>query len=121
MKIAHQLFDEATDMMIDGRLPQAVLKNLEEGSRARRRRPAPRASGRQPCACQILSRGDPPLVGSGKGLVATEQAGSPHAPGQKTLDNQKSSTELRVVDPRDEATRIAFAANDMQRDLTFPR
>lgn len=110
-------------MMIDGHLLRTFLTILEEGSVSRA---AERLNLTQPAVSHALARlrkilGDPLFVRSGQGLVATERARSLRAPVQKALDSLKSLTDLRAFDPHHEDMRFAIAANDMQRDLIFPR
>lgn len=65
--------------------------------------------------------GDPLFVRSGQGLTPTETAVALKAPILEVLDQLQSLTDLRPFDPRSEKMHFVVAANDMQRDLIFPR
>ena len=64
---------------------------------------------------------DPLFVRSGQGLTPTETANSLKEPIQKVLDGLRSLTDQRPFDPRDEDMHFTIAANDLQRELIFPR
>lgn len=108
---------------IDGKLLQTFLVVLEERS-------ATRASVRlgvtQSTVSHSLGRlrrhiGDPLFIRSGQVLVPTEVALSLKNPVQSLLDGMRALTYRRDFDPSQEAMRFVVAANDMQRDLIFPR
>jgi len=64
---------------------------------------------------------DPLFVRSGHGLTPTETALALKEPVQSALDILDRLTHLRPFDPMAEEMRFVVAANDMQRDLVFPR
>lgn len=65
--------------------------------------------------------GDPLFVRSGQGLTPTETALALKAPVLNVLDSLQSLTDLRPFTPQSEKMHFVVAANDMQRDLIFPR
>ena len=64
---------------------------------------------------------DPLFVRSGHRLIPTETALSLKEPVQKALDLINGLTDQRPFDPKAENMRFFVAANDMQRDLVFPK
>ncbi|MEP2533234.1 LysR family transcriptional regulator [Shimia sp.] len=64
---------------------------------------------------------DPLFVRSGHKLTPTETALALKEPVQKALDILNGLTDQRAFDPKAERMRFVVAANDMQRDLVFPR
>ncbi|MCP4382439.1 MAG: LysR family transcriptional regulator [Hyphomicrobiales bacterium] len=65
--------------------------------------------------------GDPLFVRSGIGVTPTSTAIALKGPVQQALDNLNALTEHRCFDPRSEQPRFVIAANDLQRDVMFPR
>ena len=113
-----------TDIMrLDGQVLKTFLVILEESSVSRA---ADRLDLTQSAVSHTLAKlrktlGDPLFVRSGMGLVPTETALSLKAPAQDILDRMKALTQERPFDPCKESLHFKIAANDMQRDLVFPR
>ena len=110
-------------MDLDGHLLGAFLVILEESSVTRA---AERLGVTQSAVSHMLTKlrrilGDPLFVRSGQGLVPTEQANALKEPVQRVLDGLSSLTDHRVFDPQSEDLQFRIAANDMQRELIFPR
>lgn len=108
---------------LDGNILQTFLIILEESSVSRA---AVRLNVTQSAVSYSLARlrtvlGDPLFVRSGQGLTPTETAISLKEPVQQVLDGLSSLTHQRTFDPRTEAMRFVIAANDLQRELVFPR
>ena len=108
---------------IDGKLLRTFLVVLEESSATGA---AVRLGVTQSTVSHSLGRlrrviGDPLFVRSGQVLIPTEVALSLRKPVQSILDGMKSLTYRRDFDPAMETLRFVIAANDMQRDLIFPR
>lgn len=108
---------------LDGRLLKAFLTILEETSVSRA---AERLDMTQSAMSHILARlriilGDPLFVRSGQGLVPTENAKAMREPVQDVLDRLMGLTERRKFDPLSENLFFRIAANDLQRELIFPR
>ncbi|MGX9353992.1 LysR family transcriptional regulator [Roseobacteraceae bacterium S113] len=108
---------------LDGQLLRTFLMILEESSVSLA---AERLGVTQSTVSHALNKlrtilGDPLFVRSGQGLAATETAISLKAPVLEVLDRLQSLTNLRPFDPRSEKMHFVIAANDMQRDLIFPR
>ena len=108
---------------LDGRLLKAFLTILEETSVSRA---AERLDMTQSAMSHILARlriilGDPLFVRSGQGLVPTANAKAMREPVQDVLDRLMGLTERRQFDPLSENLFFRIAANDLQRELIFPR
>jgi DNA-binding transcriptional LysR family regulator len=108
---------------LDGQLLRTFLMILEESSVSLA---AERLGVTQSTVSHALNKlrtilGDPLFVRSGQGLAATETAISLKAPVLEVLDRLQALTNLRPFDPRSEKMNFIIAANDMQRDLIFPR
>ncbi len=65
--------------------------------------------------------GDPLFIRSGQGVTATEKAFALKEPVLNILDSLQDLTNQRPFDPKSEQMRFVIAANDMQRDLIFPK
>ena len=108
---------------LDGNILRTFLIILEESSVSRA---AVRLNVTQSAVIYSLARlqsvlGDPLFVRSGHGLTPTEAALSLKEPIQKILDGLSSLTDQRPFDPRTEDMHFVIAANDLQRELVFPR
>ena len=108
---------------LDGQLLRTFLMILEESSVSVA---AERLGVTQSTVSHALNRlrailGDPLFVRSGQGLTPTETALALKAPVLDVLDRLQSLTDLRPFDPTSEKMQFIVAANDMQRDLIFPR
>lgn len=108
---------------LDGQILRTFLVILEESSVSLA---AERLEVTQSAVSHTLAKlrailGDPLFVRSGQGLTPTETALSLKAPAQEVLDQLQALTDQRPFDPRSESMRFVVAANDMQRDLIFPK
>ena len=108
---------------LDGQLLRTFLIILEESSVSLA---AERLGVTQSTVSHALNKlrtilGDPLFVRTGQGLTPTETAIALKAPVLDVLDRLQSLTNLRPFDPRSERMQFTIAANDMQRDLIFPR
>lgn len=108
---------------LDGRLLKAFLVILDESSVSKA---ATRLNVTQSAASHMLARlraimGDPLFVRSGQGLVPTANAKAMREPIQDVLDRLSGLTARRHFDLKSEELRFHVAANDMQRELIFPR
>ena len=108
---------------LDGNILRTFLIILEESSVSKA---AVRLNVTQSAVSYSLARlrsvlGDPLFVRSGQGLTPTEAALSLKEPIQKVLDGLSGLTHQRPFDPRTEDMRFVIAANDLQRELVFPR
>lgn len=108
---------------LDGQLLRTFLIILEESSVSVA---AERLGVTQSTVSHALNKlrailGDPLFVRSGQGLTPTETALALKTPVLDVLDRLQSLTDLRPFDPRSETMHFVVAANDMQRDLIFPR
>ena len=108
---------------LDGNILRTFLIILEESSVSRA---AVRLNVTQSAVSYALARlrsalRDPLFVRSGQGLTPTETAISLKEPVQRLLDGLTSLTDQRPFDPRTEDMHFAIAANDLQRELVFPR
>ena len=108
---------------LDGQLLRTFLMILEESSVSLA---AERLDVTQSTVSHSLNKlrtilGDPLFVRSGQGLTPTETALSLKMPVLDVLDRLQALTDLRPFDPRSEQMQFVVAANDMQRDLIFPR
>lgn len=108
---------------LDGNILRTFLVILEESSVSKA---AVRLNVTQSAVSYTLARlrhvlGDPLFVRSGQGLTPTETAISLKEPVQQVLDGLTSLTHQRPFDPRTEDMHFAVAANDLQRELIFPR
>lgn len=108
---------------LDGRLLRTFLIILEESSVSRA---ADRLDVTQSAVSHALAKlrrilGDPLFIRSGQGLTPTETALTLKEPIIAVLDGMKALTHKRRFDPRSEMLHFVVSANDMQRDLIFPR
>lgn len=108
---------------IDGQLLRTFLTVLEELSVTKA---AVRLGVTQSTVSHALARlrvffDDPLFVRSGQSLMPTEHAVSLKGPVQDVLDGMIGLTHKREFDPSNEDLFFIVAANDMQRDLIFPR
>ena len=108
---------------LDGNILRTFLIILEESSVSKA---AVRLNVTQSAVSYALARlrtalKDPLFVRSGQGLTPTETALSLKEPVQRLLDGLMSLTDQRPFDPRTEDMHFAIAANDLQRELVFPR
>ena len=116
MKISH--IDE-----FDGKILRTFLVILEESSVSKA---AVRLNVTQSAVSHSLAKlrtvlRDPLFVRSGQGLTPTETAISLKEPVLRVLDGLSSLTDQRPFDPRTEEMEFVVAANDLQRELIFPR
>lgn len=65
--------------------------------------------------------GDPLFVRSGKGIMPTERARGLREPVTAILDSIKRLSDARPFDPTDTPLQFVIAANDLTRDLLFPK
>lgn len=108
---------------IDGQLLRTFLLVLEETSVTAA---AERMGVNQSTVTYSLNKlrrivSDPLFIRSGQGLVPTETARSLREPARQALDKLQYLTNMRPFDPAREAMKFNVAANDMQRDILFPR
>ena len=108
---------------LDGNILRTFLIILEESSVSKA---AVRLNVTQSAVSYALARlrstlKDPLFVRSGQGLTPTETAISLKEPVQRLLDGLVGLTDQRPFDPRTEDMHFAIAANDLQRELVFPR
>ncbi|MEE2996186.1 MAG: LysR family transcriptional regulator [Pseudomonadota bacterium] len=108
---------------LDGNILRTFLVILEESSVSKA---AIRLNVTQSAVSYSLARlrralGDPLFVRSGQGLTPTETALSLKEPIQDVLDGLSGLRHQRPFDPRTEDMRFVIAANDLQRELVFPR
>jgi DNA-binding transcriptional LysR family regulator len=108
---------------IDGQLLRTFLMVLEESSVSGA---ADRLGLTQSTVSHALGRlraffNDPLFVRSGQSMMPTERAVSLRPAVQDILDGLQSLSHLRSFDPRSEELFFIVAANDMQRDLIFPK
>lgn len=108
---------------VDGQLLTTFLYVLEECSVTKA---AHRLDVTQSTVSHALARlrdffDDPLFVRSGNTLVPTERAVALKDPVLEALDHLQGLTHQRSFDPYNEDLFFIVAANDMQRDLIFPR
>ena len=108
---------------VDGNILKTFLIILEESSVSKA---AIRLNVTQSAVSYALARlrsvfKDPLFVRSGQGLTPTETAISLKDPIQKVLDEIMSLTDQRPFNPQAEDMYFAVAANDLQRELIFPK
>jgi len=108
---------------LDGSILKTFLIILEESSVSKA---AIRLNVTQSATSYALARlrsvfKDPLFVRSGQGLTPTETAISLKEPIQKVLDGIMGLTDQRPFDPGEEDMHFTIAANDLQRELIFPR
>lgn len=107
---------------LDGHLLQLLLAVHEEGSITRA---AQRLGVTQSAVSHGLDRlraivGDPLFVKSGRGIVATAQAGPLAERARRLLDDLQAFSTAAGFDPGRLAATVTVAANDLQRDLLLP-
>lgn len=110
-------------LSVDGRLLKTFLTVLDESSVTQTAR---RMGVRQSTISHALGRlrslfDDPLFVRSGNALLPTDRAVALKEPVQAALDHLERLTHQRDFDPRIEPMFFVVAANDMQRELIFPR
>ena len=108
---------------IDWQSLNTFLMILEESSVSRA---AERLGVTQSTVSHTLAKlrtffGDPLFVRAGNSLSPTERTLSLQEPVRQALAGLERLTHLRVFDPRAEEMFFIIAANDMQRELIFPR
>jgi len=108
---------------LDGDILRTFLIILEESSVSKA---AVRLNVTQSAVSHALSKlrdtlGDPLFVRSGQGLTPTETAISLKEPVQRVLDGLMKLADQRPFDPRTENMHFVIAANDLQRELIFPK
>lgn len=108
---------------VDGQLLVTFLTVLEESS-------VSKASARLGVAQSTVSHAlarlraffdDPLFVRSGQTMLPTDRANSLRVPVQNVLDALQKLTFERSFEPKNESLFFIVAANDMQRELIFPR
>ena len=110
-------------MDLDGHTLRTFLTILELSSVSKA---AEKLDLTQPAVSHILRRsrhilGDPLFIRTGHRLTPTETALELKANAIDALDSLQRMTEKRAFDPQHEEMRFVIAANDMQRDLIFPK
>ena len=110
-------------MDLDGHTLRTFLTVLELSSVSKA---AEKLDLTQPAVSHILRRlrqilGDPLFIRTGHRLTPTETALALKANAIEALDSLQRMTAQRAFDPRHEEMKFVIAANDMQRDLIFPR
>ena len=108
---------------LDGDILRTFLIILEESSVSKA---AVRLNVTQPAVSHALTKlrntlGEPLFIRSGQGLAPTETAVSLKVPVQQVLDGLMKLTDQRPFDPTMEDMNFVIAANDLQRELIFPR
>ena len=110
-------------MDLDGHTLRTFLTVLELSSVSKA---AEKLDLTQPAVSHILRRlrrilGDPLFIRTGHHLTPTETALALKANAIEALDSLQRMSAKRAFDPRQEEMKFVIAANDMQRDLIFPR
>ena len=110
-------------MDLDGHTLRTFLTVLELSSVSKA---AEKLDLTQPAVSHILRRlrrilGDPLLVRTGHRLTPTETALALKPNAIEALDSLQRLTEQRAFNPIKEEMSFVIAANDMQRDLIFPK
>lgn len=110
-------------MDLDGHTLRTFLTLLELSSVSKT---AEKMDISQPSVSYILRRlrqiiGDPLFVRAGHQLMPTQTALSLKQSAIIALDSLQRLTEQRAFDPQREKMQFVIAANDMQRDLIFPK
>jgi len=110
-------------MDLDGHTLRTFLTVLELSSVSKA---AEKLDLTQPAVSHILRRlrrilGDPLFIRTGHRLTPTETALSLKTAAIDALDSLQRMTAQRAFDPRQEEMKFVIAANDMQRDLIFPK
>ena len=110
-------------MDLDGHTLRTFLPILELSSVSKA---AEKLDLTQPAVSHILRRlrqilGDPLFVRTGHRLTPTETALALKSNAIEALDSLQRLTEQRAFNPLQEEMRFVIAANDMQRDLIFPK
>jgi DNA-binding transcriptional LysR family regulator len=107
---------------LDGHALRLLLTVHEEGSITRA---AQRLGLTQSAVSHGLDRlraivGDPLFVKSGRGIVATDQAGQLARRARTLLEDLRAFSLAAGFEPARLATQFTVAANDLQRDLLLP-
>lgn len=108
---------------LDGRLLQLLIAVVEEGSITRA---AERLGVTQSAVSHLLGKlrtivGDPLVVKSGRGIVATARAELLAREARVLLEDMRRFATAENFDPASLSTTFTLAANDFQRDLLLPR
>lgn len=108
---------------VDGRLLQMLLAVVEEQSVTRA---AARLDITQSAVSHGLDKlraivGDPLVVKSGRGIVATVRAEALAVHARRLLNELRTFATAGAFDPARFAGTVTIAANDLQRDLLLPR
>lgn len=107
---------------LDGKLLQLLVIVVEEGSITRA---AQRLGITQSAVSHLIAKlrtivGDPLVVKSGRGIVATVRAEALAVQARALLDEMRRFTMSAEFDPASLRTTFTIAANDFQRDLLLP-
>ena len=110
-------------MDLDGHTLRTFLTVLEFSSVSKA---AEKLDLTQPAVSHVLRRlrhilGDPLFIRTGHRLTPTETALALKPSAIEALDSLQRMTAQRAFDPRREEMKFVIAANDMQRDLIFPK
>ena len=113
---------EIDHLDLDGHALRLLLTVHEEGSITRA---AQRLGLTQSAVSHGLDRlraivGDPLFVKSGRGIVATDQAGQLARRARTLLEDLRAFSLAAGFEPARLATQFTVAANDLQRDLLLP-
>ncbi|HJV68491.1 LysR family transcriptional regulator, partial [Ideonella sp.] len=114
--------NEIDGLGLDGHLLQLLVAVYDEGSITRA---AQRLGVTQSAVSHGLDRlralvGDPLFVKSGRGIVATAQAGPLAERARHLIEEMRAFTTAAGFDPARLKRCITIAANDLQRDLLLP-
>ncbi|WP_022982169.1 LysR family transcriptional regulator [Ideonella sp. B508-1] len=114
--------NEIDHLDLDGHALRLLLTVHEEGSITRA---AQRLGLTQSAVSHGLDRlraivGDPLFVKSGRGIVATDQAGQLARRARTLLEDLRAFSLAAGFEPARLATQFTVAANDLQRDLLLP-
>lgn len=107
---------------LDGHLLRLLLEVTEEESITQ---VAENLGVTQSAVSHMLNRlraivGDPVVVKSGRGVVATAKAKALAAKARRLLDELREFSYSGAFDPAELTDQITIAANDLQRDLLLP-
>ncbi|MBS0542804.1 MAG: LysR family transcriptional regulator [Proteobacteria bacterium] len=107
---------------LDGKLLQLLVIVVEEGSITRA---AQRMGVTQSAVSHLIAKlrtivGDPLVVKSGRGIVATVRAEALAVQARALLDDMRRFATSAEFDPASLRTTFTIAANDFQRDLLLP-
>lgn len=110
-------------LQLDGKLLQLLIAVVEEGSITRA---AERLGVTQSAVSHLLGKlrnivGDPLVVKSGRGIVATSRAETLASEARVLLEEMRRFATTANFDASTLQSRFVIAANDFQRDLLLPR